>query len=143
MLAKKIKFIAGFAVIVICLLVLVFSSSKKMGMYYFTVTELEAKEIAFVDKRIKLAGKEYGFIRVQVVVLIPEQQILALDRVINRLYVFYRFCGHGHALPRINPPHCLSKVLQQGAAGSRLLASSAVKSQPPKKRTSMRGPVVA
>jgi len=55
--AKKIKFIAGFAVIVVCLLVLVVSSSQKMAMYYLTVTELEAKEVSFVDKRIKLAGK--------------------------------------------------------------------------------------
>lgn len=55
--AKKIKFIAGFAIIVVCLLTLVVSSSQKMSLYYLTVTELEAKEIEFVDKRIKLAGK--------------------------------------------------------------------------------------
>ncbi|MDA0711363.1 MAG: cytochrome c maturation protein CcmE [bacterium] len=55
--AKKIKFIAGFAVIIASLLVLVVSSSKQMAMYYFTVTELEAREIEFLDKRIKLAGK--------------------------------------------------------------------------------------
>lgn len=54
---KKIKFIAGFAVIAICLFYLVVSSSQKMSMYYFTVTELEARETEFVDKRIKLAGK--------------------------------------------------------------------------------------
>lgn len=55
--ARKIKFIAGFAVIVVSLLVLVVSSSQQLSMYYFTVTELEAREIDFVDKRIKLAGK--------------------------------------------------------------------------------------
>jgi cytochrome c-type biogenesis protein CcmE len=55
--AKKIKFIAGFAIIIVSLLVLVVSSSKQMSMYYFTVTELEAREIEFMDKRIKLAGK--------------------------------------------------------------------------------------
>lgn len=55
--AKKIKFIAGFAVIAVSLLLLVFTSSKQLSMYYFTVTELEAREIDFVDKRIKLAGK--------------------------------------------------------------------------------------
>jgi len=55
--AKKIKFIAGFAVIIASLLVLVVSSSKQMSMYYFTVTELEAREVEFVNKRIKLAGK--------------------------------------------------------------------------------------
>jgi cytochrome c-type biogenesis protein CcmE len=54
---KKIKFIAGFAVIIVCLLVLVVSSSQKMAMYYFTVTELEAREVDFVGKHIKLAGK--------------------------------------------------------------------------------------
>jgi cytochrome c-type biogenesis protein CcmE len=57
MSAKKIKFFAGFAVIVVSLLILVVSSSKQMSMYYFTVTELEAREVEFVDKRIKLAGK--------------------------------------------------------------------------------------
>ena len=55
--AKKIKFIAGFAIIVVCLLTLVVSSSQKMSMYYLTVTELEAKEIDFIDTHIKLAGK--------------------------------------------------------------------------------------
>ena len=55
--AKKIKFIAGFAVILVCLLVLVVSSAQKMSMYYFTVSELEAREVEFLDKHIKLAGK--------------------------------------------------------------------------------------
>jgi len=55
--ARKIKFIAGFAVIVVSLLVLVINSSKQLSMYYFTVTELEAREVDFVDRRIKLAGK--------------------------------------------------------------------------------------
>ena len=55
--ARKIKFIAGFAVIVVCLLVLVVSSSQQMSMYYFTVSELEAREVEFTGKRIKLAGK--------------------------------------------------------------------------------------
>jgi len=56
MSAKKIKFIAGFAVIIVSLVILVISSSKQLSMYYFTVTELEAREIEFVDKQIKLAG---------------------------------------------------------------------------------------
>lgn len=55
--AKKIKFFAGFAVILACLLVLVVSSAQKMSMYYFTVSELEAREIEFLDRQIKLAGK--------------------------------------------------------------------------------------
>ena len=55
--ARKIKFIAGFAVIIVSLLVLVINSSQQLSMYYFTVTELEARELDFVDKRIKLAGK--------------------------------------------------------------------------------------
>ena len=55
--AKKAKFVAGFAVIVVCLFYLVISSSQKMSMYYFTVSELEARETEFVGQRIKLAGK--------------------------------------------------------------------------------------
>jgi len=54
---KKIKFIAGFAIIIICLFTLVVSSSRKMSMYYLTVTELEAREIELANIRIKLAGK--------------------------------------------------------------------------------------
>jgi len=57
MSGKKIKFIAGFAIIGVCLLTLVVSSSKQMSMYYLTVTELEAREIEFADMQIKLAGK--------------------------------------------------------------------------------------
>ncbi len=55
--AKKIKFIAGFALIIVCLLILVVSSSQKMSMYYLTVTELEARELRLADIRFKLAGK--------------------------------------------------------------------------------------
>ena len=55
--AKKIKFATGFAIIVICLLYLVVTGFQKTAMYYFTVTELEARETEFVGKRIKLAGK--------------------------------------------------------------------------------------
>ena len=54
---KKVKFAAGIALIVICLLYLVVSGFQKTAMYYFTVTELEARELEFVGKRIKLAGK--------------------------------------------------------------------------------------
>jgi cytochrome c-type biogenesis protein CcmE len=54
---KKVKFAAGFSVIVICLLYLVVSGFQKTAMYYFTVTELEARETEFAGKRIKLAGK--------------------------------------------------------------------------------------
>ncbi|MDE2888812.1 MAG: cytochrome c maturation protein CcmE [Gemmatimonadota bacterium] len=57
MTVRKVKFISGFAVIVACLVFLVVSSSQKMSMYYLTVTELEARETEFVNKRIKLAGK--------------------------------------------------------------------------------------
>lgn len=57
MARKKIKFLAGFTVIVLCLLYLVVSGFQKTAMYYFTVTELEAREAEFVGKRIKLAGK--------------------------------------------------------------------------------------
>ena len=54
---KKLKFMAGFAVIVVSLLYIVVSGFQKTAMYYFTVTELEARETSFVGKRIKLAGK--------------------------------------------------------------------------------------
>ncbi|MCZ6634989.1 MAG: cytochrome c maturation protein CcmE [bacterium] len=57
MSAKKIKFGVGFVVIAACLLYLVFSSSRQMSMYFFTVTELEARETEFRGQRIKLAGK--------------------------------------------------------------------------------------
>ena len=57
MARKKVKFMAGFTVIVVCLLYLVVSGFQKSAMYYFTVTELEAREAKFLDKRIKLAGK--------------------------------------------------------------------------------------
>ncbi len=57
MARKKVKFMAGFAVIAVCLLYLVVSGFQETAMYYFTVTELEARETEFVDKRIKLAGK--------------------------------------------------------------------------------------
>ncbi len=57
MARKKVKFMAGFTIIVICLLYLVVSGFQKSAMYFFTVTELEAREADFVDKRIKLAGK--------------------------------------------------------------------------------------
>lgn len=57
MTVRKVKFISGFAVIVACLIFLVISSSQKMAMYYLTVTELEARETEFLNKRIKLAGK--------------------------------------------------------------------------------------
>ena len=57
MTRKKVKFMAGFAVIAVCLLYLVVSGFQKTALYYFTVTELEAREAEFVDKRIKLAGK--------------------------------------------------------------------------------------
>ncbi len=57
MTVRKVKFIAGFAVIVACLVLLVVTSSQKMAMYYLTVSELEARETEFVNKRIKLAGK--------------------------------------------------------------------------------------
>ena len=57
MSVKKVKFIAGFAVIVISLLALVAYSSEKMSLYYLTVPELEARETEFADTRFKLAGK--------------------------------------------------------------------------------------
>ena len=53
---KKVKFAAGITVIVVCLLYLVVSGFQKTAMYYLTVTELEARELEFVGKRINLAG---------------------------------------------------------------------------------------
>ena len=57
MSVKKVKFTAGFAVIVFSLLALVAYSSEKMSLYYLTVPELEARETEFADTRFKLAGK--------------------------------------------------------------------------------------
>ena len=57
MSVKKVKFTAGFAVIVVSLLALVAYSSEKMSLYYLTVSELEARETEFADTRFKLAGK--------------------------------------------------------------------------------------
>ena len=57
MARRKAKFAAGIVVIVFCLIYLVVSGFQKTAMYYFTVSELEAREADFVDKRIKLAGK--------------------------------------------------------------------------------------
>ncbi|MDA0745189.1 MAG: cytochrome c maturation protein CcmE [bacterium] len=57
MASRKVKLMAGFTVIGVCLLYLVVSGFQKTAMYYFTVTELEARETEFVGKRIKLAGK--------------------------------------------------------------------------------------
>lgn len=57
MAKRKAKFAAGIVVIVFCLIYLVVSGFQKTAMYYFTVSELEAREADFVDKRIKLAGK--------------------------------------------------------------------------------------
>ena len=57
MARKKTKFIAGLTIIVICMLYLVISGFQKTAIYYFTVTEFEAREAEFVDRRIKLAGK--------------------------------------------------------------------------------------
>lgn len=54
---RKIKFIAGFVVILGCLLYLIVSGFQKTAMYYFTVSELDAREASFVGKQIKLAGK--------------------------------------------------------------------------------------
>ena len=54
---RKIKFVAGFAVIGVCLFYLVVTGFQETAMYYFTVTELEARETEFVGRRIKLAGR--------------------------------------------------------------------------------------
>jgi cytochrome c-type biogenesis protein CcmE len=54
---KKVKFVAGISVIVLCMLYLVVSGFQKTAIYYFTVSELEARETEFVGQRIKLAGK--------------------------------------------------------------------------------------
>ena len=57
MTTKKIKFIAGFAIIIASLLTMIVYSSEKMSLYYLTVSELEARETEFANTRFKLAGK--------------------------------------------------------------------------------------
>ena len=60
MKVRKVKFIAGFAVIVASLVLLVVTSSQKMSMYYLTVSELDARETEFLDKRIKPRGQGHA-----------------------------------------------------------------------------------
>ena len=57
MARKKAKFVIGFGIIVTCLLYMVVSGFRETAMYYFTVTELEAKASQFLGKRVKLAGR--------------------------------------------------------------------------------------
>ena len=56
---KKARFAAGITVIVACVLYLVASGLRKSAMYYFTVTELEARDTDLIGQRIKLAGKVF------------------------------------------------------------------------------------
>jgi len=57
MTAKQFKFGLGILVIVGCVVMLIVSGFQETSMYYFTVTELEAREAEFVGQKIKLAGK--------------------------------------------------------------------------------------
>jgi cytochrome c-type biogenesis protein CcmE len=57
MTAKQFKFGLGILVIAACVVLLIVSGFKETSMYYFTVTEFEAREAEFVGQRIKLAGK--------------------------------------------------------------------------------------
>jgi cytochrome c-type biogenesis protein CcmE len=54
---RKVKFVAGFAVIGVCFFYLVVTGFQNTSMYYFTVSELEARETEFLGRRIKLAGR--------------------------------------------------------------------------------------
>jgi cytochrome c-type biogenesis protein CcmE len=57
MTAKQFKFGLGILVVASCVVLLIVSGFQETSMYYFTVTELEARETEFVGQKIKLAGK--------------------------------------------------------------------------------------
>ena len=57
MTASQFKFGLGILIVSSCVVLLVVSGFQDTSMYYFTVTELEAREAEFVGKKIKLAGK--------------------------------------------------------------------------------------
>jgi len=54
---RKTKVALGLSVIVACLLYLVVTGFQNTSVYYFTVSELHAREAALGNKRIKVAGK--------------------------------------------------------------------------------------
>ena len=54
---RRTKVIAGLCVIVGCILYLVVSGFQSGSVYYFTVSELQAREATFGGKRVKVAGK--------------------------------------------------------------------------------------
>ena len=54
---RKTKVAAGLGVIVVCLVYLVVAGFKNTSVYYFTVSELHAREAGLGGKRVKVAGK--------------------------------------------------------------------------------------
>jgi cytochrome c-type biogenesis protein CcmE len=54
---RKTKLVVGLGVIVACLVYLVISGFEGASVYYFTVSELQAKEAMTAGKRVKVAGK--------------------------------------------------------------------------------------
>lgn len=54
---RKTKVAAGLSVIVVCLVYLVVAGFKNTSVYYFTVSELHAREASLGGKRVKVAGK--------------------------------------------------------------------------------------
>ena len=57
MTAKQFKFGLGILVIASCVVLLVVSGFRETSMYYFTVSEFEAREAEYAGQKIKLAGK--------------------------------------------------------------------------------------
>ena len=60
MTAKQFKFGLGILVVATCVVLLVVSGFQETSMYYFTVSEFEARESEFAGRKIKLAGKLTG-----------------------------------------------------------------------------------
>lgn len=54
---RKTKVAVGLSVIVACLVYLVVAGFQNTSVYYFTVSELYAREASLGDKRVKVAGK--------------------------------------------------------------------------------------
>jgi cytochrome c-type biogenesis protein CcmE len=59
-MGRRTKVAAGLGVIVACLVYLVVTGFQNTSVYYFTVSELQAREGTLAGKRVKVAGKVVG-----------------------------------------------------------------------------------
>ena len=90
MTVKQTKLAVGIVFITLCIVSLVVSSVRETSMHYFTVAELEAREMDFVGKKIKLAGK-----------VVPDS-IIRDDATLNLSFRVWEPVGEdAHTSPRI------------------------------------------